>query len=63
MSASSVAAVNFVAPLHPSCPHDSQNSVLTYDGVVDVMQLSAAAFTSSHEQDREMISFPLTVIK
>ena len=61
MRASTVAAVNFVALLHPSWPHVSQNSVLIYDGVVVLIQLSAGAFMSSHEQDREMTILSLTV--
>lgn len=61
MRASTVAAVNFVALLHPSWPHVSQNSVLIYDGVVVLMQLSAGALMSSQEQDREMTILSLTV--
>jgi len=59
--ASTVAAVNFVALLHPSWPHVSQNSVLIYDGVVVLIQLSGGAFMSSQEQDREMTILSLTV--
>lgn len=62
-SASIVAAVNFVALLQPSCPHVSQNSVLMYDGVDVLIQLSAGALMSSHEQDREMTILSLTVMR
>lgn len=58
-----VAPLNLVAPLQPSCPQVSQNSVLMYDGVLVLMQLSAAALTSSHEHDRETTTLSLTVSK
>lgn len=61
MRASTVAAVNFVALLHPSWPHVSQNSVLIYDGVDVLIQLSAGAFMSSQEQDLEITILSLTV--
>lgn len=56
-----VAPLNLDAPLHPSCPHVSQNSVLMYDGVVVRMQLSAGALISSHEHDLETTTLSLTV--
>lgn len=56
-----VAPLNLVAPLQPSCPQVSQNSVLMYDGVLVLMQLSAAALTSSHEHDLETTTLSLTV--
>ena len=63
MSAISVAAVIVDAPLHPSCPHVSQNSVRMYDGVDNRMQLSAGALISSHEHDLETTILSLTVKK
>lgn len=47
--------------LLPSCPQVSQNSVLMYDGVVVLIQLSAGALMSSHEQDLETTTLSLTV--
>lgn len=61
MSAIKVAAVNFDAPLHPSCPQVSQNSVRMYDGVDNRMQLSAGALISSHEHDLDTTILSLTV--
>jgi hypothetical protein len=60
MRASKVAPVNFDAPLQPSGPQVSQNSVLMYDGVAVRMQLSGAALMSSNEQLREMTTLSPT---
>lgn len=59
MRARRVAPLNLDAPLHPSCPQVSQNSVLIYDGVVARMHWSAGALMSSHEHDLEMTTLSL----
>lgn len=46
----------------PSWPQVSQNSILTYDGVVVLMQLSAGALMSSHEHDLETTTLSLTAM-
>lgn len=61
ISARIVAAVNFVAELHPSCPHVSQNSVLIYEGVCCLMHESGCALTSSNAHDLDTTILSLTV--
>lgn len=62
MRAKRNAPVNLLfAPLQPSWPHVSQNSVLMYDGVDVLIQLSGGALMSSQEHDRETTTLSLTV--
>jgi hypothetical protein len=63
MSARIVAAVNFVAELHPSCPQVSQNSVLMYEGVCCLMHWSGCALASSNAHDLDTTILSLTVEK
>lgn len=61
MSAINVATVTVEAPLQPSWPQVSQNSVLMYDGVDILIQLSGDALTSSTPHDLETTTLSLTV--
>jgi hypothetical protein len=47
------------APLQPSCPQVSQNSVLIYDGVVSRMHESDGALTSSYAHDLDTTTLSL----